>query len=238
MNTERFPWIAVSALVSVVVVSAVAWLQIPDDRGGGASHAGMPTLVLGHVDERGTETLLAERLEAYDPTPLFLPSLMNSNEPPLRGDLRDGLAGPFEPLPPQLTKNGLTDFLIGSPTPLTPLDGFRLTERADAPLTLSRGENAQKPLEPRLGRMHVVDMASGQTIFTMDLPLSAEATLGDWQPLQLMGAVTRAGLTGDLVVTVSSGSDEIDEFFRSYLGTRVRVGARLPHGFYEFLVGP
>lgn len=60
----------------------------------------------------------------------------------------------------------------------------------------------------------------------------------DWRPLEFMAAVDPAGLVGSLVLTTSSGREEIDNFFRNYLARGFRVGDRLNPGFYRIVVGP
>lgn len=235
---QRFPWVAVSAVVAIIAIAAVGWLQVPE---GGRQRNGtvaLPALGLTQIDPSLSKALLAEQLAAYDPAPLFIPSPMNSNAPPLPDEARFGASGPFGPLPPELTKTGPLTFPSAVLVPKTPVDGLRLTERADAPLALARGDTLIKPLEDRAGQVEIVSVASGRVVVVLDLPLSGELPERDWQPLELMGAVTRAGLAGDLVVTTSSGSDEIDDYFRSQLKKNVRVGERLSQGFYAFRVGP
>ncbi|MDF3058102.1 MAG: hypothetical protein K0R17_2317 [Rariglobus sp.] len=235
--TARFPWIAVSAVAAVGVVSIVAWLQLPEAELRTEPAPPSPALGLTRIDPALTKELLAEQLAAYDPTPLFLPSAMNNNEPPLPDEARPGMGGPFAALPPQLTKTGLLAFPAPVAVPRNPVDGLRLTERSNAPLALARGDTAGKPLEGRLGRVEAVSVDGG-VVLTLDLPRSLDLPAGDWQPLELMGAITRSGLAGELVITTSSGSDEIDDYFRSHLRKTMRIGERLSEGFYVFRVGP
>lgn len=235
---QRFPWVPVSAVVAVGVVAAVAWLQLPENEGGASASGTLPSLGLTRLDSALAKELLAEKLAAYDPAPLFIPSPMNSNEPPLPDSARSGAGGPFVPVPPELTKTGPVKFLLPVPLPQDPVAGLRLTERADDPLALRRSDTVGEPLKARLGQVQAVTLDSGQVVLTLELPLSTGSPQADWQPLELMGAVTRAGLSGGLVVTSSSGSAEIDEYFRSHLAENVRIGERLSPGFYAFRVGP
>ena len=222
-----------------MVVATVGWLQLPDDERRAATHVALPALGLTQIDSSLSKELLAEQLAAYDPAPLFIPSPMNSNEPTLPDEARSGASGPFAPIPPELTKEAPMRFPPPVPIPKNPVDGLRLTERPDAPLALARGDTLVRPLKDRLGQVEAVSTASGRVALVMDLPMPGDhLPEGDWQPLELMGAVTRAGLVGELVVTTSSGSDEVDEYFRSHLKRNVRIGERLSQGFYAFRVGP
>ena len=235
---QRFPWVAVSAGVAVVIVAAVGWLQLPDGSWLQSAPAGLPSLGLTQIDASLPKELLAEQLAAYDPAPLFIPSPMNSNEPKLPDEAKAGARGPFAALPPELTKKGPEAFPSPVLVPAAPVDGLRLTERSEAPLALGRGDGSVEPIKTRSGQVEAVNASSGKVVLALDLTALGGLPDGDWQPLELMGAVTRAGLAGDLVVTASSGSDEVDEYFRSHLKKNVRLGDRLSPGFYAFRVGP
>ena len=43
---------------------------------------------------------------------------------------------------------------------------------------------------------------------------------------------------GDLVVVTSSGSEEVDKYFRDHLAQVFHAGERLAPGVYAFRVGP
>ncbi|MFA6962918.1 MAG: hypothetical protein WC205_19350 [Opitutaceae bacterium] len=236
---QRFPWVAVSAVVAFVMVVAVAWLQLPSDYPSAPTMgARLPVMVLTQLKPELSAELLAERLAAYDPTPLFIPTSMNSNEPPIPNDVRPGARGPFTEFAPELTKKGPLAFPSPVVVPAGPVEGLRLTERADAPLAMARADRAGGALPGRLGQVEAALADSGRVVLTLNLPMADGLPVVDWQPLELMGAVTRAGLLGELVITASSGSDEIDDYFRSQLRRNVRIGARLSAGFYVFRVGP
>jgi hypothetical protein len=233
---NRFPWVAVSAVVAVVVVGAVALLQVPADDVRPVTGPELPALELTRIGGESPEKLLSEQLAAYDPAPLFIPSAMNSSG---TDEERPGADGPFPGLPAELMKKGP----LGIPSPVAlpagPVDGLRLTERASAPMAIGRGDVVVGGIKVRMAQIEAVVVKTGRVALTLSLPASSgDLPTGDWQPLELMGAVTREGLSGGLVVTSSSGSDTIDDYFRSHLRQNVRIGERLSEGFYLFRVGP
>lgn len=241
-TSARFPWVTTSAMVSCVVVAAVAGLRVPEERSRSSKEASMPLLQLTRVDEvrPQAQELLVERLAAYDPTPLFLPSGMSSSTPTLPDEAGNALVSPFKPIGPKLTKTSPTAFPLPVAIPQSAVAGLRLTERAGAPLALGRAAEVGDLLSlgARLARVEVVDPGSGRTVLTLELPASASMPTQDWQPLELLGAISRAGTVGELVVGASSGLADVDEFFRVQLKERARVGAHLPEGFYVFRIGP
>lgn len=242
-QTPRFPWVTVSAVVAVGLVSTTAWLQIPIAQTVEQESEPLPVLIMSRPADSADGELLAERLAAYDPTPLFIPSALTSSglgeTVSLRGgDSKGGRDGPFRAFPAELIKNGPLPFPSNVPIPVGPLAGLRLTERSDAPLALGRVDDSGKPLARRGGYLEAVAVGSGRVVLSMRLPEAQNFPGGDWQPLELMGSISRSGLTGGLVVTASSGTDEIDAYFRFYLSENVRIGERLPAGSYVFRVGP
>jgi hypothetical protein len=235
---QRFPWVTVSAVVAAGVVSIVAWLRVPEYSVTPSEGAHLPALGLTQINAARSKQLLAEQLAAYDPTPLFIPSPMNSHEPPITEDARSRASGPFTEIRPELTKTGPLKFPPPVVIPDGPVGGLRLTERPTASLALTRDDEGGGALKTRLARVEAVTAADGRVVLAIDLPFSTEIPPGDWQPLELAGSVNRAGLLGELVVTASSGSGEIDDYFRSLLAKNLRIGARLSEGFYAFRVGP
>ena len=235
---ERFPWVRVSAVVALVVVVIVAGLRIPDFEHAPASETVLPTVGLTQIGPDASAELLAEQLAAYDPTPMFIPTPMNNSGPVIEVEAHVGTGGPFEPLPPGLTKTGPLRFAAPVPVPSGPVEGLRLTERTEAALALGRADVAGEGLVVRAGQIEAISLDSGRVVVTHTMPEAPDMPGGDWQPLELMGAITRAGFVGELVVTSSSGSEEMDDFFRFHLRKNVRIDARLRPGFYAFRVGP
>lgn len=234
----RFPWVATSAVVSIGVVAAVVWLEVPSIKHNGVAPASRPRLTLDRVEPALHGDVLAEKLAAYDPAPLFIPSEWNSTEASLPDEARPEAGGPFAPIPPELTKTAALAFPPPVPVPRSVVEGLRLATPADEPLALARGDFDVRPLGQRLAHLEAVKAETGEVVLAIDLPLVGGLPEADWQPLELVGAVTRSGLAGELVVIQSSGVEEIDQFFRDHLRRKVRVGQRLTRGFWVFRIGP
>ncbi len=77
-------------------------------------------------------------------------------------------------------------------------------------------------------------MARIQTLATGARPPSGRP----WQAMEFLAVVDPAGLVAPLTLTTRSGVEEIDTYFRNFLARTLRMGERLPPGFYRISVGP
>ena len=238
---QRFPWVPVGAAAAVLVVGVAAWLQIPVVTPEAKTGAAMPRLVITRPDPGAKAAVLAEQLAAYDPTPLFLPTVMNSGQTTLPFGEKANAGGPFLDLEPLLVfdkqKADLTFPAIVA-VPAGPVQGLTLANRREVPLVIGRTDYAGEQLPSRSGFMEAVRNGDNRVVLTLALPEAPLRPQVDWQPMELLGAISTSGLVGDLVVTVSSGSDVVDDYFSRQLARTVRVGERLQPGFYTFRVGP
>lgn len=234
----RFPWVPISAAVAVIAVSSVAWLRVPDEVQRDADRAGVTGLALTRVESDAAGALLSEQLAAYDPGPMFIPSAMSSSAPSLPDEARPEATGPFASIAPELVKSAPVDFPSSVPVPRGPVDSLRSVERADLAFSLARGDLDPLPLGRRFARVEAVLANTGRVVLQFDVPSSPGAPDVDWQPLEMMSAVARSGLVGDIVVTNSSGTEVVDAFLRAYLQDTMRLGQRLPRGFYVIRIGP
>jgi hypothetical protein len=128
-------------------------------------------------------------------------------------------------------------FLSNLKTPRNPIEGLRRRGSYDSLLALARTEEVALKGGSVVGRIEIFKVEGGEFVRSVDWSTATVAKLEDWHPLELMGAVTHEGFVGELVVTTSSGSSEIDDNFRSLLRKNVLFSGRLPVGFYTFRVG-
>jgi hypothetical protein len=197
-----------------------------------------------------------DRVVFKDPMPLFLPTAWNSA--PREWDRREpGRSfagyGPYYvfnendlniSLPPAIAVPARPAAALVDEAPGNPLAG------------MGRADMAVEPLPARWALVEVLSEASGRPVFSRalarqpGLPPEAQAAAGDsWKPLEFMAAVDAAGLVGRVSPVLrpagSDGSggflqlpDEAMEKLEDYLTENLRLGARLPPGFYRIMVGP
>ncbi len=125
------------------------------------------------------------------------------------------------------------------PPPTDLVQALALTEQPEAtPLALSRSDLVAAPLAARIAAVAVVPTSGSQPVLQMELLDSSAGPSGTWEPFELIGTISPAGLVGGLVVLHSSGLAEVNRYFRDRLARVERVGERLPPGTYVFRIAP
>jgi hypothetical protein len=210
------------------------------DTGARARPAAAPKVSLAPPGD----SLARDQADFFDPTPLFLPTDLNTNQKPLPAAVQRQPGQVFPDYKAELTYDqaeltlpiasegtllqGPVDLLKGSSR--DPFLGF---DREDVPLT---------PLPPRQGLVEVREAGSGEIV--PGFPRKLEGDIGlpagqpDWQPAEFLISVTVSGVLGRPVQTVSSDLEDLDVFFRDYLVRTLHLGERLPPGNYRVVVGP
>jgi hypothetical protein len=234
---KRFPWVAVSAVVALLLLGIAAMVPTVVEGPSVAKDGKLPKLGLARINEGGATELLTERIMAYDPAPLFVPSAMNSSEAELPLGIRPGSEGPFDELAARFTRSVPLSFPARVKAPHTAIEGLRRTEGHDAHLAFDRMDEVAPSTGSAVVRIEVLKLGEGSLVQGFEITAAPMPGSDDWQPLEMVGAITREGLVGDLVITASSGSSEIDDNFRSLLGESVLTEQRLSVGFYTFRVG-
>jgi hypothetical protein len=116
-----------------------------------------------------------------------------------------------------------------------------LVSEATAGSLLGFGRNSAEvqPLGQRGGFVEVHSAATGERVLAEPLAFDAKPPSDKaWSPLEFLARITAAGLGAPLVVTTSSGVEEVDAHYRKFLAKTYRIGERLEPGFYRVIVAP
>ncbi len=185
-----------------------------------------------------------DELDLRDLAPLFLPTKYNARptelharEPGSSYFYRDEVHLVFADVNPALKIRSSVA------VPKSPIE--TLADTPD-PLALGIGRT-NADIEPMPANGSHLDVYSGEgarSVLSVVLPVDAEPTSLaksanlDWHPLELEAAVDATGLVGPLLITSSSGVEDVDSHYRNYLVRVFRIGDRLPPGFYRIVIGP
>jgi hypothetical protein len=195
---------------------------------------------LTRLVQTGGNNLVAEEAKFFDPTPLFLPTEWNADQHALPANVLRDPGQMFQDFPSRLIfkEEGVElSFPQMTQVPAHPADALAGLGKRDPYLGMGRTDVAVQELVPRGGCIEVVDAADGRAVLAEALP-AARPPPGNWRPLELVAVVNAAGLIGRLSLVERSGVEEVDAYFQNYLAKTLRLGERLPPGFYRISVGP
>jgi hypothetical protein len=243
VGTKR-RWAASAAGAIVMMAALLCLLRVPSAPPlplrelPAAAQPVKPSVVLAKAG--GVDQALAEEAVLHDQRPLFLPTERNASLRPLRRpeagrtvldqDASHLVFGAAEltlnlPKPEEVSEKPAEVMLTGAPP--TPLHG------------MGRGQPEQIEIRPHGGFVEVLSAATNRRVLGQELGLDAKPpTERAWKPVEFLARVDAAGLVGPLVIRTRSDVEEVDKFFRNYLGETFRIGERLPPGFYRIVVGP
>ena len=233
-------WILSSLAGAAILVFGIALFRPPRPPAPSLPTHPKLTLGLGAATGASADPLFREDAEAHDPTPLFLPTRWNGSEVSLPPREQGGAFENFAPRLAFSTTQLALDLPQAVGVPARPADALEANPPGQQFVGVGRSDRTPPVLTPRSAYVEVVDVGTGRRVLAQalaDLPTARADSPpqgGDWE---FMAAVDAAGLVGTLVPTVRSGT-AADGFFVTYLVENLRVGDRLPPGFYRISVGP
>jgi hypothetical protein len=232
-------WAISVAVALVVAVAVVLLVQLPRKQ---ALPKSRPGGGLGVLPLESDKTL-AEQAELHDPVPLFLNAGWNSRssgasssagrEPGLE------LARSFTGKLTYAEDSAAIEFPARVPIPARPADAISLGDPELPFLGMGR-KDREIPAPPgRAAYIEVVASETGQTVTSVTGPIrdAKVPTASDWQPLEMLVVVDRAGLVAPPTISRTSTVDGVDDFFRVYLEKGIHLGEKLGPGSYVVTIG-
>lgn len=240
-SEPTFPWLWTTAAVVVVFVGAMSLVRTPEPPPVPRAEPLPPRGQVGltRLDEKSADVVTREEAIFRDPTPLFLPTPWNAGADVGPRVPTTGPEGRFPDYAAKLTNPAaeLPVWFAPLPAPEAPAAALRVGERSDPFGAVGRRETAIEALPERLGFIDVLQAATGRRVLVSPLASTIAAPRLDWQPMELLVGVDRAGWV-EAAVTTGSGSDEWDRFLLRFIEKEFRLAARVTPGFYRVVVGP
>jgi hypothetical protein len=226
-------WREPIAIGGAALAGALVLFRPPAAPAPSALHASRTTVHLTRQNLAGDEAAL------FDPTPLFLPTDKNSTEKRAQIPVPGGV---FPPYRPELTFDS-SRLALGLDSPIKvpgqPIEAVH-EPSARAGLGFGRKDVAIAPLPARRACVEAFSAGTGERVAEFDVSDAEPPPSGEiWRhPPEYLAAIDASGLVEPLILMVRSGNDDIDTYFRGYLQETLRIGLRLPPGFYRITVGP
>jgi hypothetical protein len=185
------------------------------------------------------DRVLQERAEFFDPSPLFLPTARNAGHEalPLRLVVQPGQVFLNFSAKLRVVEANLPSY--GSDAVTAPEGLADVMARASEAPFAGLGETAspRRRVEPRAAFLEVKSI-QGSALIQTALHDDVAIPRSDFAPLEFLATVSASGLVVQPLLVVGSGVDEVDSFFRDYLGKGFRLGDKLAPGVYRIVIGP
>jgi hypothetical protein len=198
---------------------------------------------------------LDERAVYKDPSPLFLPTRWNCVPPEREGKEP---AGEFVGYQAKYIFS-VNDLHINLPletqVPKTSAEAVVRNQPGNPLMGLGRADVAVPRVPARWAFVDVLAASSGRRVLAQALSDPAALNTapqllrdGSWRPLEFLAAVGPDGLVGRIAPVLKPDQGPGDPFLQlpgeslemleNYLAEKLRLGDRLPPGFYRILIGP
>ncbi len=188
-----------------------------------------------------TQSKQAGEISLFSHVPLFLPTPVNASRLDLPSEVHQEPTAIFHKVEPEYT------FPIDGPAlalqlpisaPPSPAAATFVGDTPNAFEGIGRLDAVSAPLAARLGVLEVREAQTGQIVLASVLEGGGASLPATWQPFQFLAFVDETGLVGEPTLMSRSGSEVVDNFFRTFLAKTFPVGKRLEPGSYRFRVGP
>ena len=238
----KIPVFLILVVVSLVLILfGLSLIRLPEPNPRSATIVepigvvGLAELPLPSSNENSMSGLLLQ-----DPTPLFLPTQLNSGRVDTAMTTERSPGTSFGPIPAKLLFSE-TDVQLAIPEvvaiPTSALSVVIDGTETLALTELSRADQSAQPLGKRDGRLEVFSVSTGRALWSVDIAESSfSAQLeGPWE---LLLAVTSSGSIGNPTVVSAGEGRGIDLEELSKVLEATHLGARLTPGIYRILLGP
>ena len=231
---ERKVWLLAAVGAGAAVLFTLALFRVP--KPGPLPVPVAPEATVG-VSLNGRQ----DDMNLLDPSPLFLPTKWNARPNAVPVNVLRELGGAFRDYPANLGLAKDAAGLVFPPVdsvPAKPVDALAIGTPEAPFLGLGRLDTPMTVPPARDAFVQIVAVADGREVFHQELHGAKPPGDVDLYWLEFLAVVEPAGLVGPPSLTTSSGVEQVDGFFQNYLAKTLRVGARLPPGFYRIKVGP
>ncbi len=235
-------WVAAIAVAILVHGAALFLIGLPKDLDPMVQPSGAP-VTFRSVDREDGGRLLREQLEFSDTAPLYFPTDWNVANAENQRVPQKSPGDIFEPYQPRLGFSRVeADRLADVPetdiaVPATALVSFR----PDVTRQAGRIDRLLTIPEQRVALVEVFDVQEGDRVFeTPILDVGDRSTLDsvDWKPAEWIVLIDAVGRVGRAMITLSSGSDKVDDELQIMVDDELNLDKQLIPGYYFVLVGP
>ncbi len=244
LRSQKRAWFIAILIAVVVHGAALSFFQLSEPESSIRKEA-PPKILLAGID-RVKDQMLQEQLELSDHKPLFLPTkwnYANSENFSVKDNELVEIFGAYAPS--FFSSEGVSEDLVQVSEEVIedPVDALKSGSRGYAG-ALGRLDEPINPVSERMAAMAVYSATGGNLVYSeeMKLPqgMQGNAPIENmwWEPMEFLLLIDITGSVGRPLLTVGSGSEEIDIFFRNIVSIQLNLKGKLGPGYYRILIGP
>jgi len=183
--------------------------------------------------------ILNDQALFFDTKPIFLPTKWNANEKQILNKVDDSSL--FQDLLPETTLYPYkTLSQINYPELSTLLSLDILNKKLIHPF---EGMNQDRPVfsSTHIPKAHIIIKNFNKSDIIEAYEINHENTLLQeifWAPLEFLATIDESGLIMPLLISQSSGVEDIDNFFKNFVSTPLLKLTHLPIGYYKIAINP
>ncbi len=244
LRSQKRAWVIAIVIAVVVHGVALSFFQLSEPESSAKQE--MPSKVLLAGIDRTVDQMLKEQLEFSDHKPLFLPTkwnYANSEKFSVKSNELVEIFGDYEPS--FLSSEGVAGDLVQISEEMIedPIDALEGGDQGYAE-ALGRRDDPIKPVSARMAAFAVYSATGGNLVFSAEVILREEVEGSVpiegiwWEPLEFLLLIDVTGPVGRPLLTLGSGVEEVDDFFRSFVSFQLNLKGKLGPGYYRVLIGP
>ena len=251
VRESRRVWVMATVVAVLVVAGVVALFRPP---GATPPRRGVMVKPTVEIPPSGASAL-DERAVFKDPGPLFLPTRWNCVPPKMEGNEPKGEFAGYEAKYAFSVNDLNLNLPPATQVPKSPAEAVVRNQPGNPFMGLGRADVQVSQVPARWAFVEVLASPGGRRVLAQ--PLSDPAAMkaasqllrdGSWRPMEFLAAVSPDGLVGRIAPVLRPDEGSGDPFLQlpgeslamleNYLAEKLRLGDRLPPGFYRILIGP
>lgn len=188
---------------------------------------------------RDLNLILKEQSLIFDSEPIFIPTEWNESSDPFKNIRHDALFQDFPPATTLYDQKKLSAIINEKPAISSPSDVLN-TKFINPFIGINQNSLNILPLKSRTAYVVIQNLNSSSVVKEYEIIDALDVEINEqlWTPVEFLLIVDDTGPVMPLLVTESSGTEQIDNFFKNYISKPLLRLGSLPAGYYRISVSP
>lgn len=183
--------------------------------------------------------VLKEQAIIFDSEPIFIPTEWNEALDPFKNIAKDSLFQDFPPVTTLYDQKMLLTITHEYPAISSP-SGVLNSKFINPFIGINQNTPNTFPLKKRTAYVTVKNLNTSKIVEEYEIISDPDIQMNDqlWVPMEFLLIVDESGPIMPLLITESSGTEQIDNYFKNHIPESQLKLSSLPAGYYKILVSP